>query len=124
MRMRNIALKLQKSAFPHLQLRLRIFRTSLKTAVEPLPVLHLLESTRTCSCLGFHQFGALRSSCSSTHNNALDGPKMASTAVFKISEAPFRSRFPTPSCHPAKGFKVYDHRPREIQWSSETGACV
>src|ERR1700723_571567 len=84
MRMRNIALKLQKSAFPHLQLRLRIFRTSLKTAVEPLPVLHLLESTRTCSCLGFHQFGALRSSCSCTHNNALDGPKMASTAVFKI----------------------------------------
>src|ERR1700723_2022849 len=84
MRMRNIALKLQKSAFPHLQLRLRIFRTSLKTAVEPLPVLHLLESTRTCSCLGFHQFGALRSSCSSTHNNALDGPKMASTAVFKF----------------------------------------
>jgi hypothetical protein len=59
---------------------------TLKTAVEPLPVLHLLESTRTYSCLGFHQSGALRSSCSSTHNNALDGPKMASTAVFKITK--------------------------------------
>jgi hypothetical protein len=34
----------------------------LKTAVESLLVLHLLESTNTCSCWGFHQFGALRSS--------------------------------------------------------------
>jgi hypothetical protein len=35
---------------------------NLKTAVEPLRVLLLLESTNTCSCWGFHQFGALRSS--------------------------------------------------------------
>src|ERR1700721_4816139 len=69
---------------------------NLKTAVEPLPVLHLLESTRTCSCLGFHQFDALRSSCSSTHNNALDGPKMASTAVFKITDPAAEARSPSP----------------------------
>jgi hypothetical protein len=35
---------------------------NLKTAVEPLLVLHPLESTNTCSRWGFHQFGALRSS--------------------------------------------------------------
>jgi hypothetical protein len=35
----------------------------LKAAVEPLPVLDLLESTNTYSCWGFHPFGVLRSSC-------------------------------------------------------------
>jgi hypothetical protein len=35
----------------------------LKAAVEPLLVLGLLESTNTFCCWGFHQFGALQSSC-------------------------------------------------------------
>ena len=42
--------------------RLSIPAINLKTAVEPLLVLHPLESTNTCSRWGFHQFGALRSS--------------------------------------------------------------
>ena len=41
---------------------------NLKTAVEPLLVLHLLESTNTCSCRGFHRFGAFRSSRSCRRN--------------------------------------------------------
>jgi hypothetical protein len=35
---------------------------TVKRVVEPLLVLDLLESTNTCSCWGFHQFGAFGSS--------------------------------------------------------------
>jgi hypothetical protein len=44
-------------------MRLRRQSFILKTAVEPLPVLDLLESTNTYSCWGFHPFGVMRGSC-------------------------------------------------------------
>ena len=51
---------------------------------DSLLVLDLLESTNTCSCWGSHQFGALGSSRSCSHNNGLEDTKMAFTAVFRI----------------------------------------
>ena len=46
-----------------MSLRAIIRSLNLKTAVEPLPILDLFESTNTYSCWGFDPFGVLRSSC-------------------------------------------------------------
>jgi hypothetical protein len=63
---------------------------SLKTAVEPLLALHLLESTNTCSCWRFTNsvYSVYSVYCGAVVSAVvtLDSPKMASTAVFRMSE--------------------------------------
>jgi hypothetical protein len=64
---------------------------NLNTAVGPLLVPQLLESTSTCSCWGFHQSGALRSS----RTNACTAPKWYRMRVLGyIEHSGIRFRLP------------------------------